>query len=165
MFEQDGEEPGHQRQRDDCDEGGCRGIGPIQDRQLIDEPSHRAHQRTAGEGAPGAGEEDSEAQRPRPGQKELCRQLADPVCLSRSSYHRHPRQDRSKAQNKAGADGDAGRDEQGVYHPDGAGEVVALHEIPDAMVKAMPGVNIISADDGVAGLSVQQMAPPECRPR
>ena len=48
-FEQDGEEPGHQRQRDDCDEGGCRGIGPIQDRQLIDEPAHRAHQRTAGE--------------------------------------------------------------------------------------------------------------------
>ena len=76
-FEQDGEEPGHQRQRDDCDEGGCRGIGPIQDRQLIDEPAHRAHQRTAGEGAPGAGEEDGEAQRSRPGQKELCRQLAD----------------------------------------------------------------------------------------
>ena len=76
-FEQDGEEPGHQRQRDDCDEGGCRGIGPIQDRQLIDEPAHRAHQCTAGEGALRAGEEDGETQRPRPGQKELRRQLAD----------------------------------------------------------------------------------------
>ena len=76
-FEQDGEEPGHQRQRDDRDEGSRRGIGPIQDRQLIDEPARCAHQRAAGEGAPGAGEEDGEAQRPRPGQKELGHQLAD----------------------------------------------------------------------------------------
>ena len=58
------------------------------------------------------------------------------------------------------ADGDAGRDEQGVYHPDGAGEVVALHEIPDAHGEGDAGGQYHQgADDGVAGLSVQQMAP------
>ena len=76
-LEQHGADTRRQRQRDDRDEGGCRRVGPVQDGQLIDEPAHRPHQRTAGEGALRAGEEDGEAQRPRPGQKELCRQLAE----------------------------------------------------------------------------------------
>ena len=76
-LEQHGADTRRQRQGDHRHQSGPGGLGPVQDGQLVDEPAHRAHQRTAGERALRAGEEDGEAQRPRPGQKELCHQLAD----------------------------------------------------------------------------------------
>ena len=64
-----------------------------------------------------------------------------------------------EAQHKAGADGDAGRNEQRVDHPDGAGQVISLHKIPDAHGKGDAGSqDHQSTDDGVTGFSAQQTA-------